>query len=122
MGALAKKETTQNYLWSDIIRTYESLWDDLHAQSVSYTGDIPVLKNPFANDYLYAFNHYPTGILGKECVCTITTTGNAALQSGTIPIPYTDISSLLDNNAILAILKLLSQAKYSLIHITHNSG
>jgi len=151
MGEQAKKKTLQKYLWSDIIHTYESLWDDLHSQSVSYTGDIPSPKNPFANDYLHAFSHYPTSIIGKDTVCSITPEGIEAMQSGTIPIPYTDISSLLDNNKITETLSLLNRnpgtvsdilalssletlkqdeilfmilwmAKYSLIHIKQNSN
>ncbi len=117
MGINAKKKTTENYFWSTIIKAYESLWDSLFKQSISYDGDIPKLRNPFANDYLHAFNHYPTSIVHDESTCTITQDGTDALQSGKTPFPYTDIDSLLDTTVITEILRLLGNKPCSVLEI-----
>lgn len=117
MGINAKKKAIENYFWSSIIKAYESLWDSLFKQSTSYDGEIPTPKNPFANDYLYAFNHYPTSILGDESTCSITQDGADVLQSGKIPMPYTDIDSLLDSDIITEILKSLSKKPCSVQEI-----
>lgn len=109
MGANAKKEAVQKYLWSRIIHTYEALWDDLYTQSSSYAGDIPTPKNPFTNDYLHIFNHYPTSQLSKENVCSLTQDGQEVLKSGNIPMPYMNIDSLINNTVIIDILKYLSK-------------
>ncbi len=117
MGEEAKKKTVRKYLWTDIIASYESLWSKLHEQSVSYTGEVSISKNPFANDYLYTFSHYPTGIIGSDTECSITPEGRRAVQSGILPVPYTDISSLLDNDTITEILSVLLQKSVSVADI-----
>jgi hypothetical protein len=148
MGAKAKKVVEKSYRWVDIIHRYEELWDRLFKQSLSYSGKVQIKENPFLNDYLDIFSHYPTSTLSSENICTITQNGNEVLKSGKLPLPYTNIGSLLNNNAIIEILKHLSQkpskvsgivsldslcinddvlkftllwmAKYSLIHISGN--
>ena len=146
MGAKAKKVVEQNYRWATIIHHYEGLWDNLFEQSLSYSGEVQIKENPFLNDYLNTFNHYPTSTLKDDNMCTITQDGKEVIKTGKLPLPYTNIGSLLNNNAIVEVLKHLSQkpskvsdivsldslsikndilkytllwmAKYSLIHIT----
>ena len=148
MGTNAKKAVKDNYHWSNIILDYEALWDSLFEQSVAYSGEIPVKKNPFLNDYFNLFSHYPTSTINKKNLCAITWDGKNVLKTGQTPTPYTNIGSLLNNKIILAILEclinkpkkvnellsidslsikeneliftLLWMAKYSLIHITQD--
>ena len=146
MGENARKAVENDYRWSDILPKYEKLWDNLYKQSVAYSEEIPIKENPFLNDYLNTFSHYPTSIINMENMCAITKEGKDALKTGQLPVPYANIGSLLNNNAIIEILKHLSKnpcrindivsigslsikeneliftllwmAKYSLIHIT----
>ncbi len=113
MGVCEQNIARKKYLWSDIIPLYEKLWGNLYEQSVSYTGDIPVEENPFLNDYLTLFSHYPTSILKNNDICSITPDGIDIIKTGKIPTPYSDISSLLINDMIINILKFLSDKPHT---------
>ena len=146
MGTKAKKAVENNYRWPNIIHKYEELWDSLFEQSVAYSGEVQIKENPFLNDYLNTFSHYPTSTINEKNMCTITQNGKEVIETGKLPLPYTNIGSLLNDNAIVEVLKHLSlkpskvsdivsldslpikndvlkytllwMAKYSLIHIT----
>ena len=112
MGKKAQKVVEDNYRWLNIIHKYEELWDSLDEKSVAYSGEISSHENPFLNDYLDTFSHYPTSTINKENMCAITEDGKDVLKTGLIPTPYTNIGCLLNNKTILAILGYLSNKPY----------
>jgi len=144
-GENARQTVQQTFLWKHIIKKYEALWDRVYEQSVSHSPKIPVKENPFQNDYLNLFRHYPTAVITDTDVCTITGDGKEALKTGKIPLTYSNIGSIITDETVIKILEyiagkprttgavvsldslpvkqdeirysLLWMAKYSLIHI-----
>jgi glycosyltransferase involved in cell wall biosynthesis len=105
MGDKGKKRSLETYRWSSIIKQYEALWDKLSKESREYRGKVVVEENLFANDYLAAFSHYPTGILTEKSIITITSYGTECLKTTHFPAAYSDIAPLVPDDLVSAILK-----------------
>lgn len=119
MGNQARETALQKYRWQDTIGVYETLWDNLANQAKQYDGKIIKRNNPFLNDYLQLFEHYPTARLTENNLCTITAEGKQILLSGNLPLPYADIASLIDSSVIMSLLRLLSKQPMQIKEIQH---
>ena len=108
-GENAQKTVKQNYLWRHIIKKYEELWDSLYEQSVSYPNEIPIKENPFLNDYLSLFKHYPTAAITDNDMCAITEDGKEVLKTGKIPLTYSNIGSIITGETVIKILNYISE-------------
>ncbi len=150
IGNNACKVVKNSYLWKSIIKDYEILWEDLFSQSVKLSEHVECPENPFRTNYTHQFSHYPTHILQSTNICSLTDAGQKAIDTLSLPLPYTDISPLIDNTLALNILIktsakatqvqeihktfgqgaviesinyiLLWMAKYGLLHIINQEG
>jgi hypothetical protein len=108
IGSRARAVVQERYRWSYIIQQYEALWDSLFRQSGEYKGMVQQSENPFCNNYLALFSHYPTTRIQPDTLCSITGCGSNALLNRVIPAPYTDVGSLLNQETMFAILETLT--------------
>lgn len=108
IGSHARAVVQERYRWSHIIKQYETLWDSLFGQSREYKGLVQQSENPFCNNYLSLFSHYPTTRIQPDTLCSITGSGSKALLNRTIPAPYTDVGSLLNQETMFTILENLT--------------
>jgi len=93
IGMEAKKKVEQKYFWSNIIKQYCSLWDELAKQAASYSADIKKTENPWEVDFWKVFSHYPSSILSEKTRLSISTYGKEVIDSNKIPVPYSDIAA-----------------------------
>jgi hypothetical protein len=108
IGSRARAVVQKRYRWSYIIKQYEALWDSLFGQSGEYKGMVQQSENPFCNNYLALFSHYPTTRIQPDTLCSITGSGSNALLNRVIPAPYTDVGSLLNQETMFTILETLT--------------
>ncbi|MBN2339962.1 MAG: glycosyltransferase family 4 protein [Deltaproteobacteria bacterium] len=113
MGAAAKEHATKRFSWSSVMVKYHELWDSLHANILkldeSELKTLRSMPNPFINDYLNAFDHYPTHKISPEMWCRITPDGKDALAQGRVPAAYSDIRELLHVDYQGAVLRTIEQ-------------
>jgi len=109
-GREARKKTEQKYFWSDIIRQYCALWDELAQQAANSTAEVKKTKNPWEVDYWSVFSHYPSNLVSDDCKISLSEYGKEIMVSGKLPVPYSDISAgvILPQLVILA-LKTINQ-------------
>jgi glycosyltransferase involved in cell wall biosynthesis len=117
IGANAKESVSNRYCWSKVIKTYEDLWQRLFNQSCTYSGTVDSSTNPFLNNYLKIFDHYPTTVIQNHHLCRITQEGEKVLLRGIIPLAFSDIGSILDNETILKILHCLGRKPMTIFEI-----
>lgn len=117
MGLRARDSVRDKYCWSNVIQTYENLWQHLFNQSLTYSGPVDALNNPFLNNYLKTFDHYPTVLLQNHYLCRITHEGKKVLETGVIPLAFSDIGSILDNETIVHILHCIQMKPMTVVEI-----
>jgi glycosyltransferase involved in cell wall biosynthesis len=93
IGQRARAKVRQKYFWSNIIRQFCCLWDELAKEAQKYTGEIHKDENPFELDYWKVFSHYPSNFISDKTEISLSEYGKEALISGKIPIPYSDVSA-----------------------------
>ncbi|MEN6385775.1 MAG: glycosyltransferase family 4 protein [Phycisphaerales bacterium] len=93
MGQRARVKVVQKYFWSNVIRQYCCLWDELAKDAQQYTGEIPKDENPFELDYWKIFSHYPSNIVSEKNSISLTEYGREVMLSGKIPNAYSDVSA-----------------------------
>jgi glycosyltransferase involved in cell wall biosynthesis len=93
LGKAARKKVEANYFWSDIIKRYCDLWQQLSQQAQTYCGRIDKPDNPWEMDYYSAFSHYPSNIISTESKVFLSEYGSRMLESSCIPLAYSDISA-----------------------------
>lgn len=110
MGTAAQNKISKKYLWKDIIKEYEDLWDKL--SSLSKSTKLESINNVdiFKNNYLNAFSHYPSKSISSDMVAIITSRGKNALKCNKLPIAYNNIQPLINNNNCLEVLKNLESS------------
>jgi glycosyltransferase involved in cell wall biosynthesis len=123
LGQKGRERVAQRYAWPIIIEQYEALWKQLKQEAVRGEGAMEARSNPFMHDYLQAFSHYPTGIVGGNHRCTVTVAGKETIEAGRLPTPYSDVEPLLDIPFAAAALKALaSGAARSIGELTGTDG
>jgi len=93
LGKAARKKVEQNYFWSDIIKRYCALWDDLAGQAQDNSIKIDKPKNPWEIDYFSIFSQYPSKLVSDDSKVSLSEHGRAVLVSGNIPDVYSDIAA-----------------------------
>lgn len=93
LGKKAREKAEQKYFWSDIIKQYCNLWDELAKQAKDNKAEIKQSKNPWEVDYWSVFSHYPSKIISADTKISLTEFGKEILISGKVPVPYSDISA-----------------------------
>ena len=110
LGQAAKKKVRQNYFWSDIIKRYCALWDELSQQAKNFSAYVEKTKNPWEIDYNSVFSHYPSKIVSGSSGISLSEYGREVLISGDIPVAYSDIGASVVLPQLVAIaLKLINQ-------------
>jgi len=110
LAKAARKKVEQNYFWSDVVKQYCALWDELAEQAKSSSVDVEKPKNPWEIDYFSIFSHYPSKILSDNSMIYLSEYGRQALESGDIPVSYSDVgASAVIPQLITIALKLIDQ-------------
>lgn len=108
MGVKGRQKVQDNYLWQEVIRQYEQLWDELHAEACNADfGDCEA--GLFSNHFLDSFSHYPTTILNPDMHVSLTAPGRECLQSGRTPPIYSDVAMLLDQEWLAKAMRKLDE-------------
>ncbi len=116
IGDKSKEKARDNYNWEVIIKKCEEFWADLYQQSQlnqlkDDTIHTPLIDNPFRNNYLEAFKHYPTTIINDTNLCCLTKDGIEVQRNRIIPLPYLDVTSILQSENIITIIDCLKTKK-----------
>lgn len=113
LGTAARKRA-EEYSWPVIIRAYESHWETLFQNSREQK-PAPVMTNPFEINYGKIFEHYTTEHLLPDSALEITKEGSDII-AGTAAIPgkYADMHSILVEEFIILVLKMLKERPASL--------
>ena len=93
LGEAAKEKVAQNYFWSDIIKKYCALWDELSQQAKGSSARIEKPNNPWEVDYWSVFSHYPSKLVSDDSSISLSEYGKEVLISGNIPVAYSDIGA-----------------------------
>lgn len=93
LGKAAREKVRQNYFWSDIIKRYCALWDELAGQAQDNSIKIDKPKNPWEIDYFSIFSQYPSKLVSDDSKVSLSEHGRAVLVSGNIPDVYSDIAA-----------------------------
>lgn len=93
LGQAARKKVAQNYFWSDIIKKYCALWDELSEQAQANSIEIARPNNPWEVDYWSVFSHYPSKLVSDDSRISLSEYGKEVLASGDIPVAYSDIGA-----------------------------
>ncbi|HBG26628.1 MAG: hypothetical protein A2Y10_04685 [Planctomycetes bacterium GWF2_41_51] len=110
LGKEARKKTQQKYFWSDIIKQYCNLWDELAKQAAESKIEISKPKNPWEVDYYSVFSHYPSKIVAADSKISLTEYGSKVFISGKVPVPYSDVSaSIIVPQLVMAAIKNINQ-------------
>lgn len=110
LGKAARKKVRQNYFWSDIIKQYCVLWDELAEQAKSCSVEVGKAKNPWEIDYWSVFSHYPSKLVSDDSRVFLSEYGRKVLVSGNIPVAYSDISaSVIIPQLVAAALEVVNQ-------------
>jgi len=128
LGKAARKKVEQNYFWSDIMKKYCALWDELSQHAQNSFIEAKKTKNPWEIDYWSVFSHYPSKIVSEDSRIFLSEYGGEVLVSGNIPVAYSDISAcviipqlvavalkVIDQNLITAKQLILSLQKHAAI-------
>jgi len=111
LGRAAREKVKKYYFWSDIIKRYCDLWQQLsnEAQNSSVTPEKS--KNPWEIDYWSVFSHYPSKIISPHNSVVLSEYGGEVLETGNIPIAYSDISaSIIIPQLITIALRVIQQS------------
>ena len=103
LGEAARKKVEQNYFWSDIIKRYCTLWDELSEQAQTDSIEIARPENPWEVDYWSVFSHYPSRLVSDNSRISLSEYGKEVLASGDIPVAYSDIGASVIIPQIVAI-------------------
>jgi hypothetical protein len=110
MGEAAAKRAVENYRWDAVIKQYEREWDYLKEQAVKIGKPKKLTPNPYSNNYLQTFSHYPTRIFSENLILRLTCDGEEVLNhTKHIPQAYGDCSMTLDVEYLRKIMEYLSQ-------------
>lgn len=93
LGQAARKKVAQNYFWSDIIKKYCALWDELSEQAQANSIEIARPNNPWEVDYWSVFSHYPSKLVSDDSRISLSEYGKEVLASDDIPVAYSDIGA-----------------------------
>lgn len=76
MGRQGRKVATEKYCWREVIKRYETIWEDLFEVANSATPVIDPLINGITSlHHSKVFDHYPTGSISLETELEITQFG-----------------------------------------------
>lgn len=112
LGKAAREKVKQNYFWSDIIKQYCTLWDELAQQAQENSIKVDKPKNPWEIDYFSVFSHYPSKIVSNDSRIFLTEPSRKMLISDrfTLPAAYSDVSaSVIIPQLVAAALKVVNQ-------------
>jgi glycosyltransferase involved in cell wall biosynthesis len=110
MGENAAKRAVENYRWDVVIKQYEKEWDLLKEQAIKAGKPKKVAQNPYSNNYLETFSHYPTRIFNENLILNLTSDGEEAVKNTKqIPQAYGDCSTAIDIEYLKKIMEYLSQ-------------
>ena len=110
LGKAARKKVKRNYFWSDVIKKYCALWDELSGHAKNSSVDVEKPKNPWEIDYWSAFSHYPSKIVSGSSRIFLSEYGREVLVSGDIPPAYSDVSAgVIIPQLAAAALKVIEQ-------------
>ncbi|MCL1945653.1 MAG: glycosyltransferase [Chitinivibrionia bacterium] len=110
MGENAAKRAVENYRWDVVIKQYEKEWDYLKEQAIKAGKPKKVAQNPYSNNYLETFSHYPTRIFNENLILSLTSDGEDAVKNTKqIPQAYGDCSTAIDIEYLKKIMEYLSQ-------------
>ncbi len=109
LGENGRISVENGYFWSDVVKRYCGLWDELSEQAKS-SGDLRKSFNPWEIDYFKVFSHYPSQLITDELKVKLSDFGSEVLESGDIPGCYSDVSaSVILPELVMAGLKLLQE-------------
>lgn len=100
LGAAARAHA-RRFDWSEIIRRYVDLWDDL------WTRDAPAApdwRHPLALDYARLFAGYPTARLDAGDTLRSTALGGAVLRGRDFPVLHAGVADRIDLDLMRAVL------------------
>lgn len=117
MGQKGRDIVIRKYLWRNIIKQYEDLWNSLNKESQKFNSNKSSDIDIFANNYLDLFSHYPTNTLSGKDKFQISERGIKALDSGQIPVAYNNIQPLINQDQVVNILNQLMNSPLSLSEI-----
>ena len=127
LGKSARKKVEQNYFWSDVIKKYCALWDELSQQAKDSSTRVEKPGNPWQVDYFSVFSHYPSKIVSDDSRILLSEYGREVLISGNIPVAYSDISAGVIIPQLVAVaLKAIDQnlitAKQLILSLQKNAA
>lgn len=103
LGKAARKKVEENYFWSDVIRRYCDLWNDLSAKAKDTSIKIEKTNNPWSIDYCSVFSHYPSNTVSADSKISLSEYGAEVLVGGRIPQAYSDIAAAVILPQLVAI-------------------
>ena len=110
MGENAAKRAVENYHWDTVIKQYEKEWSSLKNLALKIGKPKDFMSNPYSNNYLKTFSHYPTRIFNENLILQLTPDGeNAAKRIKSIPSFYGDVSIMLDPDYLMKVIGYLLQ-------------
>lgn len=93
LGKAARDKVREKYFWSDIVRQYCLLWEQLSKEAQNCSVEVKKSKNPWEIDYWSVFSHYPSKIVSENSRVFLSEYGNEVLKSGNIPLSYSDVGA-----------------------------
>jgi len=119
LGKAAREKVRQNYFWSDIIKQYCALWNELSQQARSSAVEVAKTKNPWEIDYFSVFSHYPSKMVSNNSRISLSEYGGEVLTSGSIPVAYSDIgASVIIPQLVTIALKVIGQNSITAAQLT----
>ncbi|MBW8039417.1 MAG: glycosyltransferase family 4 protein [Planctomycetes bacterium] len=109
LGKAAREKVERNYFWSDIIKQYCTLWNELSEQAQCSSVEARKPKNPWEIDYRSVFSHYSSKIVSADSMICLSEYGKEVLKSGDIPVSYSDVgASVIIPKLVAAALKVIA--------------
>jgi glycosyltransferase involved in cell wall biosynthesis len=93
LAQAAREKVIQNYFWSDIIKKYCALWQQLSEQARNCPAEPEKTKNPWEIDCWSVFSHYPSKTISGDETISMSEYGREVLMTGGVPVCYSEIGA-----------------------------